>query len=512
MDRIVEVLWPDDPPADPAANVATLVSRTRRLLGAGRWSWAGPAPTARSAARGRSTWTRPARVCAEAADRLGGGRARRSPRPRPPRPWTCSVRAALLDEADADWVARGAARGRRAAPARGRRPPGRGATVVDPAAAVRVAAEGVARRPVRRAAVRDLMRALSPTAVPRRRWRRTTAWRGRLRDELGTDPDRATAELHLALLRETGRSRPRTGPRTRAEPPRAVVGREDRARARGAGLGRRGRDGTPTCCWSRVRPGSARPGCWTRWPSWPAAGRAGAARRGATRPSARCSSSPTSTRSRPVLLELPPRPGAAGARPRGALGRRWCPSSAAGAAAGAGAPADRDLQRRARTTRWRPCCAGWPSGRRCCWPSTTCRTAAPRRSTCSATWPGGWRTARVLLVGGGPHRGRRDSSRGWPTGPRSCALAALPRSAVDALAAAAGLGDARRGGDGAHRRSHAQRRRVPAGAGRRRRRGPRVAGRGGAARVRTGSTPRCAPCSGPARCWAAGSTRACWPT
>ncbi len=34
VDVIAEVLWPSDAPADPAANVATLVSRTRRLLGA----------------------------------------------------------------------------------------------------------------------------------------------------------------------------------------------------------------------------------------------------------------------------------------------------------------------------------------------------------------------------------------------------------------------------------------------------------------------------------------------
>ncbi len=33
-DRIVEALWGQAPPADPAANVATLVSRVRRTLGA----------------------------------------------------------------------------------------------------------------------------------------------------------------------------------------------------------------------------------------------------------------------------------------------------------------------------------------------------------------------------------------------------------------------------------------------------------------------------------------------
>lgn len=35
IDQVVEALWPDGPPADPAANVATLVSRTRRALGDG---------------------------------------------------------------------------------------------------------------------------------------------------------------------------------------------------------------------------------------------------------------------------------------------------------------------------------------------------------------------------------------------------------------------------------------------------------------------------------------------
>ena len=32
-DRIVDAVWHDEPPADPAANVATLVSRLRRVVG-----------------------------------------------------------------------------------------------------------------------------------------------------------------------------------------------------------------------------------------------------------------------------------------------------------------------------------------------------------------------------------------------------------------------------------------------------------------------------------------------
>ena len=35
LDRVVDALWPAETPADPAANVATLVSRSRRLLGDG---------------------------------------------------------------------------------------------------------------------------------------------------------------------------------------------------------------------------------------------------------------------------------------------------------------------------------------------------------------------------------------------------------------------------------------------------------------------------------------------
>ena len=33
LDRIVDALWPADAPVDPAANVATMLSRTRKLLG-----------------------------------------------------------------------------------------------------------------------------------------------------------------------------------------------------------------------------------------------------------------------------------------------------------------------------------------------------------------------------------------------------------------------------------------------------------------------------------------------
>jgi DNA-binding SARP family transcriptional activator len=60
-DVIVETLWGDRPPADPDANLATLVSRLRSVLGADAIAGTGTAGTSSPAApRGSSsTSTRP---------------------------------------------------------------------------------------------------------------------------------------------------------------------------------------------------------------------------------------------------------------------------------------------------------------------------------------------------------------------------------------------------------------------------------------------------------------------
>ena len=87
VDRIVEALWPDDAPADPAANVATLVSRTRKLLGADLLT-----ATGRSyGLTPRGPWLVDLDEAAAADDRggrplcRGRARARRGRRPRRPR-------------------------------------------------------------------------------------------------------------------------------------------------------------------------------------------------------------------------------------------------------------------------------------------------------------------------------------------------------------------------------------------------------------------------------------------
>ena len=90
LDRIVEALWPDGPPADPAANVATLVSRTRKLLGDDLL-----AATGRSyGLTPRGPWSVDLDEAATAG-RRGGAVLRRvsrcSPRRPPARPSTCSA-------------------------------------------------------------------------------------------------------------------------------------------------------------------------------------------------------------------------------------------------------------------------------------------------------------------------------------------------------------------------------------------------------------------------------------
>ena len=362
LDRVVDVLWPEDPPGDPAANVSTLVSRSRRLLG-----------DALVAAPGR------------AYGLLDGG------------PWSVDLDEASgwLDEAEADGRRRARpGRGRGApGPRRARRPAGpastsrtpRGCcrcggrptrcaagrrhlladalTPVDPAEAARVAAAAVRADPFDEQAVRDLMRA---QVADGRTAAALSTYDGLvrlLREELGADPDRATADLHLAVLRETGT--PATGAEARPAARPTLVGRE----AELAVLDR---------AWTAAGGGSG--GLYL------VEGEAGIGK----------------TRLLDALADVAGRTGGAGARlplpPHGALAvpaalRRRAPPGAAGprevAAAGAGARPRRRLGRAApelallvpaatearaprsssaagRTTPWRPCCAGSRADGRCC--------------------------------------------------------------------------------------------------------------------------------------------------
>ena len=261
-------------------------------------------------------------------------------------------------------------------------------------------------------AVRSLMRALVADGRASAALAAYDDLAARLREELGTAPDRETADLHLAVLRET--SLPAETPADHAR--RAPAPGRPRARAgawrSGPGPGWR-RPAGPACCWSRERPASARPGCSTPWPTWPSA-TGGRVLRGRCHPAERSLFlQPFVDALRPALLEAAPAALAApGPRPRRRLGLARARARRGGHADRAAAgrrrpPAPPGLRRRGRRPApagARP--AGAADGRRP--PGRRCRDRRPprlpRRPPRRRPRPGGRRRA-------GRGRRRRRAAR-----------------------------------------------------------------------------------------------------
>jgi DNA-binding SARP family transcriptional activator/tetratricopeptide (TPR) repeat protein len=191
---IAAVLWPTEPPSDPDAVVASLVSRLRRVLGAaavlgGREGYRiGAVETDLDRARrlldtaGRAE-PAPAFAGAQAALRLlDAGEA-------PP------------DDADDDWAAalrtELTALRRRARTLLARAAVDAG----DPAAAEEAARRALDDDPLDEDAVRLLLRALLARRLPAEALRVYERLRRALADELGTDPAPPTRELYEAALR-----------------------------------------------------------------------------------------------------------------------------------------------------------------------------------------------------------------------------------------------------------------------------------------------------------------------
>ncbi len=222
LDRVVDALWPDGAPADPGANVATLVSRTRRLLGPDVLTTTGRAYGLAEYGPWRVDLDEAATLLAEAATRTGepvlaaaGARSALGLLGAPP---------ALPDEDDADWV-QAVRREADALRRQARHVIAEALTTIDPGGAVAVAAEAADADPLDEQAVRDLMRALVADGRPSAALAAYGDLAGRLREELGTAPDRGTAAVHLAILRED--SLPIEN-RPRGELARAVLmGRDD---------------------------------------------------------------------------------------------------------------------------------------------------------------------------------------------------------------------------------------------------------------------------------------------
>jgi DNA-binding SARP family transcriptional activator len=217
VDRIVEILWPDERPASPEQNVAIMVSRLRAVLGAeliqgGRAGYrlaAGPgvvvdldvaAGFCEQAEGKLGTAAAVALAAAERAHEL------------------LSAGTAIGEEHYADWAdpardqVRELLRRARLAAAEASLATG------DPRRAAGYAEAAVAADPLDEAAHRWYMSAAAAAGEQAKALAAYEALRQRLGRELGADPAPQTRELHLAILREQDGGLARSGP-GRAAPP-----------------------------------------------------------------------------------------------------------------------------------------------------------------------------------------------------------------------------------------------------------------------------------------------------
>ena len=197
---LVEALWGGRPPADPDANLATLVSRLRAVLGpdaiAGdRQGWRFVA-----GARVEVDLDEAERLAGEAEARLGG---------EPALALAAAERALALggrgpflaDEPDADW-AMAARRETGRLAARARRLAWEAALAVgEPARALAHARAATAADPLDEPAWRAVMRANAAAGEPAAALAAYERLRQTLASELGTDPSPESQTLHLAVLR-----------------------------------------------------------------------------------------------------------------------------------------------------------------------------------------------------------------------------------------------------------------------------------------------------------------------
>ena len=202
VDRIVEVLWPDERPAAPEQNVATLVSRLRAVLG----------PDLIQGGRAGYRLADPdvvvdldaaAALCEQAEGKLGGA---------PAVALAAAERAhellspgtAIGDEPYADW-AEPAREQLRELLRRARLAAAEAALATgNPRQAAGYAEGAVVADPLDEAAHRWYMSATAAAGEPARALAAYEALRQRLGEELGADPAPQTRELHLAILREQG--------------------------------------------------------------------------------------------------------------------------------------------------------------------------------------------------------------------------------------------------------------------------------------------------------------------
>ncbi len=218
VERIVDILWPNERPAAPEQNVATLVSRLRAVLGAdliqgGRAGYrlaAGPGVAVDlDAAAGFCEQAEAKLATAAAVALAAAGRAHE----------LLAAGTAIGDEPYAGWAdpareqVRELLRRVRMAAAEA------ALTTGEPRLAAGHAEAAMTADPLDETAHRWYMSASAAAGEPAKALAAYEALRQRLGRELGADPAPQTRELHLAILREQGAARKVPG-RTRPTPAR----------------------------------------------------------------------------------------------------------------------------------------------------------------------------------------------------------------------------------------------------------------------------------------------------
>jgi DNA-binding SARP family transcriptional activator len=202
MERIAQVLWDDTPPAGPAENIATLVSRLRRALGAdvihgGRHGYRIGPPTV-------------VQVDLDDAGRWADQAERRLAAAEPALALSAAARAldlltageVLEDEPGAEWAEPARVLQAELAQRTRRLLADAALEAGDNAAAAVAARQAVAADPFDERARRALIRAHAAAGEPARALATYAELRDLLAAELGADPAALTRQLHLAVLRE----------------------------------------------------------------------------------------------------------------------------------------------------------------------------------------------------------------------------------------------------------------------------------------------------------------------
>jgi DNA-binding SARP family transcriptional activator len=225
VDRIVEVLWPDERPAAPKQNVAILVSRLRAALGSGLIQ-GGRAGYRLAESPGIAVdLDAAARFCEQAEGKLATAAVALVAAERAHE--MLAAGTAIGDEPYADWAdpareqVRELLRRARLAAAESALATG------NPRLAAGYAEAAMAADPLDEAAHRWYMSASAAAGEQAKALTAYEALRQRLRRELGADPAPQTRELHLAILREQDNGQAETaadGPRPGGT---VLAGRDD---------------------------------------------------------------------------------------------------------------------------------------------------------------------------------------------------------------------------------------------------------------------------------------------